>query len=341
MKCIHCDSKTDYPTRQGNRLRCRKCGHKFAFEPRTDSLKMTDPLFQRKIQNVSGDGTVFFTKKQLWYELNRHLHARSWGRRSRRTLRGQLNHYLSLRQLDIRLPFEVFCDDYLARWENVHRKIENLVRPPEQYPSQRQQEAEPDLTAYSFDRALITDRSEIAAMLVANNFHFENNCAILSLDGYRQDIADTVLTMLKRNPQLKVFALHDASAEGCKLPLVLREEGWFPDPSISMIDLGLRPQHAKAMRLFTLTGRRQALSADVRGRLTDEEITWLERGNTTEVEALRPERLMRASYQGFAHATQIDTDVAREDRGRHTEVDGGYIWIYDSGVDVYAADSFG
>ena len=30
-------------------------------------------------------------------------------------------------------------------------------------------------------------------MLVANNFHFENNCAILSLDGYPSGNAATVL----------------------------------------------------------------------------------------------------------------------------------------------------
>src|SRR5256714_14539329 len=87
----------------------------------------------------------------------------------------------------------------------------------------------PDVTSYSFDRAVVTDRAETAAMLVANNFHFENDCAVLSLDGYPGAMAPTILEMLKRNPQLHVFGVHDASPQGCLLPLQLRGPNWFPD----------------------------------------------------------------------------------------------------------------
>ncbi|MBN8489160.1 MAG: hypothetical protein J0M20_15725, partial [Burkholderiales bacterium] len=42
----------------------------------------------------------------------------------------------------------------------------------------------------------------------------ENNCAVLSIDGYPQDIFSTVMEMLKRNPELKVYAIHNADAKG-------------------------------------------------------------------------------------------------------------------------------
>ncbi|WP_198007661.1 hypothetical protein [Dactylococcopsis salina] len=39
-----------------------------------------------------------------------------------------------------------------------------------------------------FDRAVICDRSEIARFLIANDFNFENNCAVLSVAGYPKNI---------------------------------------------------------------------------------------------------------------------------------------------------------
>ncbi|MBC6422540.1 MAG: hypothetical protein GDA38_14165 [Hormoscilla sp. SP12CHS1] len=69
-----------------------------------------------------------------------------------------------------------------------------------------------EIAAYSFDRVVVCEHAEIAQMLIANNFHFENNCAVLSITGYPQSIFSTVLEMLRRNQELKVYTLHDASA---------------------------------------------------------------------------------------------------------------------------------
>ena len=203
--------------------------------------------------------------------------------------------------------------------------------------SHRQQEAEPDLTSYSFDRALVTDHADTAAMLVANNFHFENNCAVLSVDGYPEGVADTVLTMLRRNPELKVYALHDASSEGCSLPLSLREERWFPDPAINVIDLGLRPRHAKTMRLFTLIGASQTVPDSLREVLAPEEVVWLESGHVAEVSVLRPARLIRGIYQGFSRESDLDSEAARDLEREDAYASSG--WSYYGGF--YGSDSFG
>ena len=93
--------------------------------------------------------------------------------------------------------------------------------------------------------------------------------------------------------------------------------------------MGLRPQHVKKMRVFTLAGRRQTLPTEVRELLTAGEAAWLERGNTVELEVLRPGGLIRAIYRGFAYATQISDDGA------------GGAWIYASGMELYLWDSFG
>ncbi|NEQ71794.1 MAG: hypothetical protein F6K23_01065 [Okeania sp. SIO2C9] len=89
--------------------------------------------------------------------------------------------------------------------------------------------SEVEVIAYSFDRVIVCDTAEIAQFLIANNFHFENNCAVLSIDGYPENIFSTVMQMLKQNPDLKVYAFHSATPRGVtmideKLQLIVLTE---------------------------------------------------------------------------------------------------------------------
>ena len=82
-------------------------------------------------------------------------------------------------------------------------------------------------------------------LLLANNFHFENNCAVLSVDGYPRQAFETVRRMLRRNPRLEVFVLHDITPEGCRLAHRLaKDPEWFKGMGIRIVDVGLRPVHA-------------------------------------------------------------------------------------------------
>ena len=86
-----------------------------------------------------------------------------------------------------------------------------------------------DIGDYSFDRAVICDRPETVDLLLANNFHFENNCAVLAVDGYpRARVRDRARDAAASNPRLEVFALHDATRRGCELAHRLAtDERWF------------------------------------------------------------------------------------------------------------------
>ena len=330
MQCIHCGRDTKYKVRKANGGKCGSCGHPFAFEPR-DYPRITDRFFQQTIQAVDGRGRVFFTERQLWYEVNRRLRRRRWNYFLLRLFRRPPG-------LPSVPPVE-FRRAYVRPWLEAHGPIEKLLPAGRRAPSDQRQ-APPshrppsELSVYSFDRAVVADHAEIAAMLVANNFHFENNCAVLSLDGYPSGVADTVLAMLRRNPNLQVCAVHDASPEGCALPLALRREPWFPEPTVRVLDLGLRPRHVRALRLHTLIDDGRVLAPEVRALLTPEEIAWLEQGNRAELAALRPARLMRTIFQAFS----------RPPGGADSEggaADGDSVWFYDSEADVHAADSFG
>lgn len=366
MKCIHCNSDTTHRVRSSNRGRCGSCKHPFAFEPRTDTLKVTDGLFVRAVKDVSGDNAAFFTETQLWYEFNRRLLRKKVPISPGATLIGVsgvggvlavvIAHafwplavitvpgviggivlYARAKKAGPVLPHpqisaREFHRKYLMRWGAIHGAIPKLL--PPLAPSTTPAPAPPDVAAFSFDRALITDHAAVAALLVANNFHFENNCAILSADGYPQHAAATILTMLRRNPRLRVFALHDASEAGCGLPLTLRGPNWFPDPAVQVMDLGLRPSHVLKMRPISLPGGSRTLPPALHATLAPEEAAWLERGDSVELEAVRPAKLMRSVFQGFARADQADT---LGDSGGG----GIIIWDFDGGADIQSADSFG
>src|SRR5204863_3046139 len=129
------------------------------------------------------------------------------------------------------------------RWCSVHGTPAGVIvrKPQPDHPAA----AEPDLADYSFDRAVICDRARTVDLLLANNFHFENNCAVLSIDGYPPGPFETVRAMLKRNPGLQVFALHDATETGCRLAHRLATEtAWFAGQA-RVVDVGLRPAHAR------------------------------------------------------------------------------------------------
>lgn len=363
MKCIHCGQDSNRKDRQASGA-CPRCQRRFAFEPTTDAQKITDTFFKHTLDAVSSQGTLSFTDRQVWYEFVRRLARRRWwtgpltlgfgsfifGAACLWNVLGAwalagpavltlavgaaayVNHREKLRHPA--LDFETFNANYLAVWKQVQGPLEKLI------PTVNPRFAtalgpEPDLTAYSFDRVLVTDHFPIAAMLVANNFHFEHNCAILSVDGFPAGRRDTILTMLQRNPALTVYALHDASGDGCRLPLTLRQRDWFPDPATTVVDLGLRPRHVTEKGWMTITGFPQTLPEEIHSALTPPEVTWLATGQVGELALLRPELLMRAVYRGMGRAAEaINKNKTAEDSsasGGDGGDGGGVIWIHSPG----------
>ena len=236
--------------------------------------------------------------------------------------------------------------NWVNRWQQINGTITNML------PSPRQENTpaniNSDITAYSFDRVVVCDRPEIAQLLIANNFHFENNCAVLSITGYPENIFSTVMEMLRRNPDLKVYALHDASPRGVSLVNHLRtSDNWFLNSDVTIYDLGLLPrQFIDNSKVFVQQKEEYAadaknLSIDVKRDLTAAEIEWLESGKFIELESFTPKRLLRVVTQGIAKSLQPDS--LQPDSGGSTFI-GGYD-DYDndnnSSITIFAVDSFG
>jgi len=224
------------------------------------------------------------------------------------------------------------------RWINTWATINSIAKmlpPPRDLNASAA--VSPDVSAYSFDRLVVCDRPEIAQFLIANNFHFENNCAVLSITGYPQNIFDTTMEMLRRNPDLKVYALHDCTPRGIGLVDHLRTSpNWFSDSSAIIVDIGILPRQILAAgdNMFVLTSESSARDAvqlppAIRQDLSPEELEWLKLGNFVELESFSPQKLIQILNRGIAGSRDIGSD------------DSSLILLGGTDSSIYVVDSFG
>lgn len=319
MKCVVCGHDSKYRERGGGK--CPSCNHLFVFEP-TRGDPFTDMAFKKAIDRVSANGKVRWVLDHLYYELLR-------GKRSVRAPRilgvlslvafglsaaffavesevglplvmaGGISGFFGLfkaRQKPAFMPKEDFRKLW-KRWIDVHGTPAHFIVPAPKRPAPTQ-ELEAELSSYSFDRAVITDQRAIVDVLLANQFHFENNCAVLSADGYPEEIFPIVMKMLRKNPKLNVFVVHDASPEGCRLARMIQNSpSWF-DGIGQVVDVGLRPGHAKFFHgLEVPLSEPRAVAPD--GSISPKEATWLAKWRL-ELTAVRPEQLIKRLYRAIA-----------------------------------------
>jgi hypothetical protein len=156
-------------------------------------------------------------------------------------------------------------------------------------------------------------------MLVANNLHFEHNCVVLSVNGYPAKIFEPVMYMLRRNPNIKVYALHDASPAGLRLLETLRQPEWFADDDIVIHDLGLLPHHALTIkqpfvRCSSASGQAaQQLPETILQPLSENAYQWLTAGHFLELEALSPKQISQMIGQEIGPVSLVSAAASGED----------------------------
>lgn len=243
----------------------------------------------------------------------------------------------------------------LIRWERTNGEVTNILPPSRQRTRNRQINSE--ISSYSFDRVIVCDTAEIAQILIANNFHFEHNCAVLSIDGYPQNIFSTVMEMLRRNSDLKVYAFHNATPAGVSILNQLRNNpNWFLGNNLIIYDLGLFPRHVFASKnMWILKSDESArlarqIPTAVKQTLSADELAWLEAGYYVELESFTPRKLLQVVSQGItktqaiANGSGSDLDISLDYSNNSDE---GVIFI-NLGDDsnsrnsgFFASDSFG
>ncbi|RQH26019.1 hypothetical protein D5R40_12865 [Okeania hirsuta] len=268
--------------------------------------------------------------------------------------------YLGTRQLTIqhKIPqaFQFHQSQiiqWLIRWQEINGKVRIFLRTSRKMSEPIKINSE--VTAYSFDRVIVCDTAEIAQFLIANNFHFEHNCAVLSIDGYPQNIFSTVMQMLKQNPDLKIYAFHSANPRGVRMINELRNSpNWFGGNNLIIYDLGLLPRHVfPSKNMWILKSDESArqvqqIPTAVKSTLSTDELAWLEAGFYVELESFSPRKLLQVVSQGIAKTQAVangytstsDNSLDSGDSG-----DDGIIFIginNDSrNVGFFASDSFG
>lgn len=224
-------------------------------------------------------------------------------------------------------------DQWLNKWNSINNSPEKILPPPQT--TSLPATPNPEVTAYSFDRVVVCDRPEIAQLLITNNFHFEHNCAILAIDQYPQSIFTTTMEMLRRNPDLKVYALHDCSPQGVQLIHRLRSNAeWFPNPEIPIVDVGILPRQILAnIDVMTPHSDQSAQAAQqldpvIRQSLNPAELAWLETGCYLELESFSPQKLIQILQRAINESRELAI------------VEGGDMLIMDS-PGFYTVESFG
>jgi hypothetical protein len=321
MKCIHCGVDSKFKDRQNGK--CSHCSHRFAFEPKTGD-PLTDGAFKAAIDAVSANGKVKWGVEHLYWEVRR--------RRPRSLLARLFSWLISETKPSTLGPHnDPEFDGLWQRWVGAHGQPQGLIVRKAQPKGRKAQE--PDIADYSFDRAVICDRPRTVDLLVANNFHFENNCAVLSIGGYPQGPFDTIRTMLKRNPKLQVFALHDADVAGCRLAHRLANDpDWFKGQA-TVTDVGLRPRHATPYRRLLLAVPKTLLSAGE--GINADEVEFL---STTSLElaVVRPEQVLKRLFRAINRKEGTDGSGSSGSGS-----DGSSSFSSDAGDSDGGADSFG
>ena len=359
MKCIKCQTDSKYSERSSGT--CPKCRARFAFEPKSGD-PFTDPAFAAAIDRVSAHDAVRFTHTNLYYELalaGRRTNTRKVVAVTLGLVTFLVGTFFTLRSGSIlpfvvALPLALICivlglrakpnptpeltqttfSSLLDKWTAAHGTPSKLVqRAAPAKATGRKAPLAKELATYSFDRAVVCDRPETVDLLLANNFHFENNCAILSVTGYPEAVFGPVLEMLRRNPKIEVYALHDASAEGQDLARKLATSPeWFRGIG-RVTDVGILVKHAARLRGLWRASRQTTPSAF--GDLTAEENAWLS-VYALELAAIRPEQVIKRLFRAM---TQPGTQVTTDDGGIFFV--GGSFGGADVGTSDGGGDSFG
>lgn len=280
MKCISCNKDSNKKDRISSGGRCPSCHHSFVADPAEHGL--TDMAIKSAEDLVSAQGTLYFSKDHLKYQLQRKLNKKM------RTLNVSLLVLLSIFAVLLIFAFlesnfftkssvastlAIFVGFALvvvffakAKGKKIISKLDVLVDTwirvnphqklltTEKYKASQGSRRSSNLDDISFERVLICDRNETVDFFLSNLFHFHYSCPVIGGNGYPEAICDDMLRRLKQNPNLTVFLLHDYTPAGYAFVRKMKTDSkWFASlPPSNIIDLGLNVGQKKLFKSMTI-----------------------------------------------------------------------------------------
>lgn len=283
MKCPACQASH----RRRDGPQCSKCGRTFVFFDRAAGI--TDYRLAQLLDKASAGGTQFFTTNQL---------ATLWAQKIARTsglgriivgglvvpaagLAAIVNPAGAMmaaalgiaglglgawgvaRRRNPHAPVEKVAGWVRAWTEAGHEIPQLLTRPgldaaPPQFP-------EHDIFDYGVERILVVQHDILVDLFVRNGLHTKERALVISERGYPRYLRGHAKELLRRSPELPVFLLHDADAEGLMMQGRLERSKLLPLAGHPVIDTGLSPREVgriKKLRALGPARRANALPAD-------------------------------------------------------------------------------
>ena len=265
VKCPQCKKTHKY----SDGMRCG-CGYAFVFDPKSDLI--TDGKFVALLNAVSGPEGRFFTENQLYAQ-----HCRLAGRANRYRKVGGLIAAVVLGAAGIlvallanggcgllliclaliglavaaagtlaRAPSRDVLQRRLDKWQGAGRNVEKLLVEPRMHEPPPEW-TEGDIYDYGVERVLVVQHDLLVDLFVLNGLAAEEKALVIAESGYPRYLLPVATKMLTETPDLPVLILHDSTPAGVDMAVRLKSSGFLPLEGHPLVDIGLSPDHVRAM----------------------------------------------------------------------------------------------
>ncbi len=332
MTCPHCQASLTGKERPN--LTCSKCGKYFAFEPKQNALRLHDLKFRASVDRL-GSGGFKYTARQLRLALSRKppTPPGGYGAAIGLTSLGLLLTIvlafagggkaiaaglgLTLAGIIVGLSkafggqAEVtdatFQGEFINRWHAVYGEMPSGLIDESALAGLTVE----DRPSQNLLGVVVCPDQDLLKCLLANGVPRDLQLGLLSTAAPADAWENGLLELLKKNPQLPILLLHDASAEHAflarDLPQILGLSAGH-----RIFDLGLNPKKSiskqrqviKRLVPSEVAARldQEAMGSDVggsrpirrgRAQVSAEEVWWLKEGNCSPILAVPPASLIK------------------------------------------------
>ncbi len=252
MKCPECSTNWKYR----NGMTC-KCGYGFVFSPKIDGI--ADGKFNFVIRHANKNGTVYFTKEQLFTSYCIKLNQLNKTEIIASVIFGLLSLFFTyVRIYPLVFIFGSICifmiwsqiiikgsekafNKNLEKWQRKKGKIEKMIIKPSLQSPPPKWNTE-DIYDYGVEKILIVQGNILVDMFVLNDFHSEQRCIVLSETGYPNYICQRAKKILTDNKDISVYYLHDSTVEGINSFDDLKKSVLLGKQLKNLMDIGLSPK---------------------------------------------------------------------------------------------------
>ncbi len=265
MKCPECG----YGQKYKFGMICSSCKYQFAIDPKASPL--TDFAVKKTIDRITGLDQYYFTYFQLFSALYRLIEKKKTlnmvvififslgftiigyfvslsiapGMKSVFTALifiCCMILFLWIRQRPLNLSFNDI-DSLIQAYTKAHPQEKMVTETAFEVNGHKNYLKE--ILKHAPEQVLITQRHDMANMLILNRFHTEHKTLILSANMQPAYIFKAYQQIIKKFPDTRILLIHDASKEGIQLKsTLLKQTKWALDGK-TIIDLGLHYSHIK------------------------------------------------------------------------------------------------